>query len=75
MDEKEKLLENNMDDDELELLTRLEPVDPRTLTPQILHRMAETVRMTGAELNMSGLTPDEYYDHGAEMPKETKAED
>lgn len=66
-DEKdEALVENTMADDELAMYQQYEMVDPESLSPDERHRLAEAVRETGAELGMSGLTPDEYYDHGAE---------
>lgn len=71
----DKILPNNMEDDELKLLARLEPVQLTELSPDDLRRMKETLDRMGAALGTSGLRPDEYYDHGAEMPTDQKAED
>lgn len=72
--EKEILRENTMDDDELEFLQDYEIAELDELTFDEKHQLAETIRETGAELGLSGLTPDEYYDHGAEAPEEAETE-
>ena len=65
-EKEETLAENTMADDELAMYQQYEIVDPENLSPEERHSLAEAVRETGAELGMSGLTPDEYYDHDAE---------
>lgn len=62
---------NNMDPDELEIYSRYEYVELEDLSRDELIQLGRTAAQIGCQVGLSGLTPDEWYDHGAEMP-ETK---